>query len=152
MENTQHTKTGNAPVLQAATSDASTRSQLVAATEQGESVNSSLGTTAATQSVSCKTWANAELEVLKSKAGLVAGALADFQAAGGLVVAKKVTYEHASMKLTATKLYLVAEGLHLTLEETPDGLDFNLVAVDHLPSGSQGVPSGRDAPSLRREG
>jgi hypothetical protein len=69
------------------------------------------------------------LDELRTKAGLVAGALADFQAAGGLVAVKNVEYTAPSgSKLTATRLYLVAEGLNLVAVNTADGIDFNLVA------------------------
>lgn len=68
---------------------------------------------------------------LRLKAGLVAGALADFQAAGGLVAVKNVEYTSPSgSKLTATRLILVAEGASLSLQMTADGLDFNLVAEE----------------------
>jgi hypothetical protein len=61
----------------------------------------------------------------------VAGALADFQAAGGLVAVKNIEYKSpGGSTFTATKLYLVAEGANLTVQATADGLDFNLVAVD----------------------
>jgi hypothetical protein len=71
------------------------------------------------------------LDELRTKAGLVAGALADFQAAGGLVAVKNVEYTSPSgSKLTATRLYLVAEGLSLVAVSTTDGIDFNLVAGD----------------------
>jgi hypothetical protein len=131
MENTQPTKTKSGPESQVDTSDASTRSALVAATENSESMSSSQSTIAATPKGSKKTWKSAELAELLSKAGLVAGALADFQAAGGLVAAKNIEYKSPSgSTFTATKLYLVAEGANLTVQATADGLDFNLVAVD----------------------
>lgn len=131
MANTQPTKTENVPASPADTSEDSIKSKLVAVTESGESKNSSSATTATTPSASPKTWTNAELEALKSKAGLVAGALADFQSAGGLVAVKSTSYERYGLQWTATKLILVAEGLNLVAVDTPDGLDFDL-----QPSGS----------------
>lgn len=49
----------------------------------------------------------------------MAGALADFQAAGGIVVVKNVSADGN----TAVKLYLVAEGINIVAEKTADGLD-----------------------------
>jgi hypothetical protein len=61
----------------------------------------------------------------------VAGALADFQAAGGLVAVKNVEYTTPSGSVfTATRLYLVAEGASLKVQQTADGLDFSLVAAE----------------------
>jgi hypothetical protein len=59
----------------------------------------------------------------------VAGALADFQAAGGIVVTKQI--EH-SPDVFSVKVYLVADGLSIKVNKTSDGLDFDVVAV---PSG-----------------
>jgi hypothetical protein len=79
-----------------------------------------------------KIWTSAELEELGSKAGLVVGALADFQAAKGLVVATNVPYTLASgRKLVAVKLFLIVENYNLVAEHTSDGLDFHLVAVEN---------------------
>ncbi len=57
----------------------------------------------------------------------MAGALADFQAAGGLVAVKSIEYKTPSgRRFTATKLYLVAEGANLKVQKTVDGLDFSV--------------------------
>ena len=125
MENTQPMKTKNELELQAGISDASTKSGVVADTESGASMNSSAATPATTLSASTKTWTSAALAELKLKAGLVAGALAEFQAAGGLVAEKNIEFEPGRFSV---KLYLVAEGLNIKVEKTPDGLDFLVAA------------------------
>ena len=123
MENTQPMKTENEHESQAVISDASTKSELVAATEKNGSTSSLPVTTATMPKGSKKTLTSAALAELRLKAGLVAGALADFQAAGGLVVAKNVENEPGKM---AVKLYLVADSLNLVAQKTPDGLDFDV--------------------------
>ena len=137
MENLQATKTVSGPGSKADTSDASTGSRLVAVTEKDGSTSSSAGTTATMQSASRKTWTSAELAVLRSKAGLVAGALADYQAAGGLVAVRNIEYEPGRF---AVKVYLVAESLNIRAQKTPDGLDFELLPLGNdlvaEPSGS----------------
>jgi hypothetical protein len=129
MENTQPTKTKSESGFKVDTSDGSTKSKLVAVTEPAVSKTSSPATTATMSNASKKTWTSAELVELRSKAGLVAGALADFQAAGGIVAVSNVAYMPG---LTAPKIYLVADGLSIQLERTPDGLDFD---IQPLPSG-----------------
>lgn len=119
MENTQPTKTKNESESQADTSDASIKSGLVAVTEQSESKSSSETTTATMSKGSRKTWTSAALEELKLKVGLVAGALSDFQNAGGIVVTKQVE----SDGILAIKIYLVAEGINIKSIKTQDGLD-----------------------------
>jgi hypothetical protein len=116
------------------TSDASTKLGLVAATESGESTSLLLATTVAMPNASKKTWANAALAELRSKAGLVAGALADFQSAGGLVVVKNIEYEPGKFSV---KVYLVAENLNIRAQKTADGLDFEILP---LPSGTVAEP------------
>jgi hypothetical protein len=133
MENTQPMKTENGPGSPADTSAASTKSGLVAATGNAGSGNSPAATTATMPSDSPKTWKKRDLEELQLKAGLVAGALADFQTAGGLVVVKNVTYPAPSGSLVATKIYLVADGLDVKILKTADGLDFD---IQPLSSGS----------------
>lgn len=67
------------------------------------------------------------MEELGSKVGLVAGALADFQAAHGIVAVTNVPYTLASgRKFTAVKLFLIVEDMHLVAARTPDGLDFKI--------------------------
>ena len=130
MENTQPMKTENGSESKAATSDASTKSKQVAVTEKNASKSSSETMTATTLKGSTKTWTSAELAVLESKAGPVAGALADFQTAGGIVAVKNIEYKTPSgSTFTATMLYLVVEGANLKVQKTADGLDFSLVAV-----------------------
>ena len=129
MESMQPTKTKSGSESQADLSEGSKMSGQVEATEKSGFANSSETTSADTQTASAKTLTSAELDELRTKAGLVAGALADFQAAGGLVAVKNVEYTAPSgSKLTATRLYLVAEGLNLVAVHTTDGIDFNLVA------------------------
>jgi hypothetical protein len=71
------------------------------------------------------------LEELAEKASILAGALADFQAAGGLVSVKDIEYKTPSGRtFTATKLYLVAEGVSLKVQKTADGLDFIISEVE----------------------
>lgn len=130
MENIQPTKTKRGSGSPADTSDASTESALVADSASSASLNSSISTSANTPSDSLKTWTNAELAELRSRIGLVAGALFDFQTAGGLVAVQKIQYKSPSGRvLTATKLILVAEGLNLEVKDTPDGLDFELLPL-----------------------
>jgi hypothetical protein len=129
MESIQPTKAGSGPESQVDTLAASIKSSPVAVTESKESTSSLPPTNAATPSVSRKTWKSAELTELKSKASLVAGALADFQAAGGLVAVKNIEYTVPSgSTFTATRLVLVVDGISLQIQQTADGLDFNLVA------------------------
>src|SRR3990172_6315688 len=125
MENTQPMKTKNELELQAGIWDAWKKSGIVEDTESGAFMNSSAATPATTLNASTKTWTSAALAELKLKAGLVAGALAEFQAAGGIVAEKNI--EHESGKFSV-KLYLVAEGLNIKVEKTPDGLDFLVAA------------------------
>ena len=132
MESGQLMKTSNEPESKAVTLDDSTKSRLVAATGPSVLLTSSpLDTTATTLSGSKKTLKNVDLQELRSKAGLVAGALADFQAAGGLVVTKNIEYTLPSGEtFSAVKIYLVAENSHLKVSKTVDGLDFDLVAEE----------------------
>src|ERR1041385_7405430 len=110
MENTQPTKTENESESKAATSDGSTKSKLVAVTERNESTSSQPNTTATMPNASKKTWTSVELAELQSKAGLVAGALSDFQDAKGIVVATNVPYTLTSgRKLVAVKIFLIVE-------------------------------------------
>jgi hypothetical protein len=140
MESTQPMKTESGPGSPVDTSAASTRSGLVAATASAGSGNLPAGTTATMQNASPRTWKKQDLEELRLKAGLVAGALADFQAAGGLVVVKNISYPSPSgSPLVATKIYLVADGLDVKILKTADGLDFD---IQPLPGGS--LVAGRD--------
>ena len=59
----------------------------------------------------------------------MAGALADFQAAGGLVAVKNIEYKTPSGTFTATRLLLVADGANLKVRSTADGLDFQVEAA-----------------------
>ena len=129
MENSQPMKTKKEHASKVDTSEDSTRSGLVAAMGKGVSMNLSADTSATISNASKKTWTSAELAELRSKAGLVAGALADFQAAGGVVVTKNVEYEKDQF---FPKFYLVAEGMNIRVAHTADGLDFD---IQPLPSG-----------------
>jgi hypothetical protein len=130
MGNIRHIKTGSGSGSPEDTSDASTRLRLVADSENSESSNSSVVTNADTPSDSIRIWTSAELAELRSRIGLVAGALFDFQTAGGLVAEKTISYKSPSGRVfTATKLILVAEDLNLSVKKTPDGLDFELLPL-----------------------
>ena len=126
MENTQPMRTGSESGKKAGTSGGSIKSRQVADTAKRVLGSSSKSITATTLTASPKTLTSAELEGLRSKAGLVAGALADFQSAGGLVVVKNVDYGN----VYAVKIYLVVDGASLKVNQTVDGLDFGLVAVE----------------------
>jgi len=89
----------------------------------------SSGITATTQSDLQKTLTSAKLEELRSRIGLVAGALADWQTAGGLVAIKNMTGTLASGRtVKACRVVLAVDGYQLSVKMTPDGLDFDLVA------------------------
>ena len=95
----------------------------------GESKSLSSGITATTQSDLQKTLTSAKLEELRSRIGLVAGALADWQTAGGLVAIKNMTGTLASGRtVRACRVVLAVDGYQLSVKMTPDGLDFDLVA------------------------
>lgn len=130
MENTQPMKTENGKESKVVILDALIQSDIVAVTEKSESTNLPPNTTATTLKDSTKIWTSAELAELESRVGLLAGALADFQTAGGIVAVKNIEYKTLSGSVfLATKLYLVVEGVSLRVKKTTDGLDFNLVAV-----------------------
>lgn len=127
MENGQNIQMENESESPVDTSDDSTLSAPLGSTAEPESETSLQSVTSATtQNVSTKTWKSAELEALKSKAGLVAGALSDFQTAGGLVAVETFEYKASGRTFSATKIYLVAENLSVSVEKTADGLDFNI--------------------------
>jgi hypothetical protein len=129
MASGQPTKPASASANQADTSGDSIKSVPSESMPQGESQNSSPTMAATTQSDSSGTLKSAELVNLQSKAGLVAGALADFQAAGGIVVSKEVAYKVPSGRIyTAIKLYLIVRDAAILKRDSADGLDFYLVA------------------------
>jgi hypothetical protein len=129
MGNTQPTATGAGSGKKADISDALTKSPRLASMVKSASQNSRTTTTATMQKGLPKTWKNVELEELRRKAGLVAGALADFQAAGGLIVRKEVEYTLPSGRTyKALRLHLIVENANLVAETTPDGIDFSIVA------------------------
>lgn len=123
MENTQPTKTGKGKGYRAGMSDGSTKPQ--ASMPLGASVNLSSITTATILNALQKTWTSAALEELRSKIGLVAGALADFKQAGGLVAVKQIDVDGRSF----VKILLVAEGLDIKKLATADGMDFEISLV-----------------------
>jgi len=137
MEDMLPTNKENELGSKADTSEDSTRSKLVADMEKKELKNTSKTMTATIQNDSLKIWTNVELEKLRSKIGLVAGALADFQEAGGLVAVKPVETEFQGHIIITQKVMLVAEGLNLVAVETEDGIDFDLVAVEIGKVGSE---------------
>ena len=131
MENTQPMKTESGPVSPEDTLAASTKSKLVAVTAKEESTNSPGNTTATMPNGSKKIWTSAELAELGSKAGLVAGALADFQDAKGKISRREITYTAPSGRVCrAIKLILLVEDVDLVAEPTADGLEFRLVAEE----------------------
>jgi flavin-binding protein dodecin len=129
MGNGQPTRTGSGSASKADTSGGLAKSSNSAAMPLGASGNSNSNTAATTLNGSRKTWKNSELVELQSKAGLVAGALADFQTAKGLIVREEITYTAPSGRVCkAVKLILLVQDVDLVAEKTADGLDFYLVA------------------------
>lgn len=133
MANGQRTKTVRGSGSKAATLGGSTSWQPSANTEKGasKSLRKFMSTTATMSKGFRKIWKSAELAELQSKAGIVAGALADFTTAKGTVVRQEMTYTAPSGRVCkAIKLILLVEDMNLVAEKTEDGLDFNLVAVE----------------------
>jgi hypothetical protein len=120
MANTQNTSKAKESEQKADTSEDLTKYPKKASMPLGASKTLRRGTTATTLRATKKTWTSAELEVLKSKIGLVAGALADFKQAGGLVAVKNLTNDGQCL----VKIYLVADALDIVAEHTTDGIDF----------------------------
>lgn len=130
MENGQPTKMASASAKKADTSEDLTKLPLSESMPLGASKSSLPATMpATTRIVAPKTWKSAELQELESKAGLVAGALADFQTAGGLIHTKpfELTYPSGS-KFRGVKIMLFVNQANLVAEKTADGLVFRLVA------------------------
>jgi hypothetical protein len=95
----------------------------------GASANSSKTTTATMPKGTQKTLTNAKLRELRSKAGIVAGALADFQTAGGIVAVKRERYSLADgMEFYAMKIGLIVIGANVVAVQTDDGLELDVVA------------------------
>lgn len=132
MANGQRGKTGKESASTAAISGDSTKP--AGNMPPGAFVNSSKTTTATILPASRRTWTSAELEVLQSKIGLVAGALADFRTAGGIVVFKEVHYPLTNGKVwKALKINLLIENVDLIKYKAEDGItEFRLVAVEPL--------------------
>ena len=120
MENTQNTKTASESEPKADTSEDLTKLPKKASMDKSASRVFPSHITATTLNASKKTLKKVDLEVLRSKAGLVAGAIQDFQDAGGLVVLKNMEYEGGKF----VKINLVAEGFDLVANHTVDGIDF----------------------------
>lgn len=120
MANTQNIKTASESEPKAAISEDLAKSQKKASTGKAASRTFPSHITATTLNASKKTLKKVDLEVLRSKAGLVAGAIQDFQDAGGLVVLKNMEYEGGKF----VKINLVAEGFDLVANHTVDGIDF----------------------------
>ena len=122
-----HTRTGTGSA--SSTLGDLTKQRHKASTPLGASMSLSSGITATTQNDSQKTLTSAKLEELRSRIGLVAGALADWQTAGGLVAIKNMTGTLASGRtVKACRVVLAVDGYQLSVKMTPDGLDFDLVA------------------------
>ena len=131
MVNSQRSKTGNGKGSQADTSEDLTKSLPSVNMAGSASKSSPAGITASTPNASRSTWTNAALEELQSKAGIVAGAIADFQTVGGLVAVKNVEYKPGEF---AVRVILFAKGLDVKYIDTDDGAD--LVAVMRVGDGS----------------
>ncbi len=131
MANGQRTKTSKGSGSKAAISDASTLSPNSESTQGNELRTFHANTTATTLKGSKKIWKSAELVELQSQVGLVAGVLADFQMAKGLIVREEVTYKSPSGRdCKAIKLILLVEDMNLVAVKTADGIDFNLVVAE----------------------
>jgi hypothetical protein len=129
MANGQPTKTGKELGKKEDILEDSLSSQNLDPMPLGESEISQELINATTQIVSKKIWRNKDLQELRSKIGLVAGALADFQEAGGKISMEVIEYELPSgIRNTGIKLLLCANDVNLVAEETTDGIDLNIVA------------------------
>jgi hypothetical protein len=129
MENGQPTKTKSEQELKVDISGDSPKLSNSEPMPLGVSPSSPSRTTATMLTASPKTYKNAELQALRLKIGLVAGALADFQSAGGMIVMDEVAYKKASgSENKAIKLLLFIRDADIVAERTPDGIDFDLVA------------------------
>jgi hypothetical protein len=135
MANTESMKMENEQELKEGSSEDSIKSKPLENLENKGSMNSSPSTTADIRKGSTKTWTSAALAELKLKIGLLTGALADFQSAGGLVAVKPIEHSKGSFSV---RLYLVVDGLNIIPKETNDGLDFEIlplgsgIVVDNL--------------------
>lgn len=127
--NGQPIEGGNASENPVDTSADSTKLPVLGNMPLGASENLSKTITATMPPVSRKTLKNAKLRELRSKIGLVAGALADFQSAGGVVVKKRLEYTTPSgNKFSAIKLLLIVENANLVAVQTEDGLEFEVMS------------------------
>jgi len=141
MENGQPISTGNANEKKAVTSDGSMSSLPLESTADAESKNSSQTTqaTATIRKGSKKTSKNVDLAVLKSKAGLVAGVISDWQTAKGGILRVELPYTMPSGRTyKALKLILYLPGHNIVAVDTPDGITFDIVAVpENLVAGTE---------------
>lgn len=141
MGNGQPTSTGNVSEKKVVTSDGSMSSQPLESTAAAESRNSSPTTpaTATTRKGSKKTSKNVDLAVLKSKAGLVAGVISDWQTAKGGILQVELPYTMPSGRTyKALKLILFLPGHDIVAVDTPDGITFDIVAVpENLVAGTE---------------
>ncbi len=127
MANGQRMKKESASELN--TSGVSKKSPHSESTPPVASVNLSETTTATTSNASQKTLTSAKLQELRSKAGIVAGALADFQTAGGIVAVRRQKYNLASgAEYYAIKIGLIVIGANVVAVQTEDGLELDVVA------------------------
>ncbi len=132
MENGQPTSTGNGNGSKADTSAGSMSSPPSESTVVAESRNSSPTTpsTATTRKGSKKTSKNVDLEELRSKAGLVAGVISDWQTAKGGILRVELPYTMPSGRTyKALKLILFLPEHDIVAVDTPDGITFDIVAV-----------------------
>lgn len=130
MGNGQRMKTENVSESKADISEDLIKSRLVAVTEKPESENSSTqDTTATTPKDLRKTLPSAVSQELRSKLSLVAGALSDFQSAGGTILRKEMTYTMTSGRVgKAIKLVLAVKNADLVAVKTADGIVFDVLA------------------------
>lgn len=130
MGNGQPTKTESALEKKADTSADSHESRLVAVTQKPESESLSTPTTVVSPNALPKTSQTQDLAELRSALSLVAGALADFQSAGGTIKRLNMEYTLPSgSRHKAMKIILAVKGIDLVAVNTPDGIIFDLVAV-----------------------
>lgn len=94
--------------------------------DSDESGSSQGITNADSLNASNEIWLNADLEILQRKAGLLAGALRDFQTAGGIVVLQQVEYLPGRFGLD---LLILASGTSIKTVQTDDGLDIIVTAT-----------------------
>lgn len=133
MANGRIMKMGKESESQAGTSDDSIKSPQLVNTDGrvSESLSIADTSTATTQRDLQKTLPSVALEALRFKAGIVAGALADFQMAGGTIVIEPISYTLPSGSYKALKILVAVKEKSLVAVETADGLTFDVEEANH---------------------